>query len=112
MTEPITSREELDALLEKARIFMEKQTPEERASMLAVQALGWTVSELVMTIFEEGAPAVDVRVRLGMIRAQVEAKMGTFIAHIVKLSDTDRAYVLANIDKAIAEVDEHITDAA
>lgn len=106
------AREELDLLLERARILVENMSPVDRASMIAVQAFGWTVSESIMSIHEEGADPVEIRHRLSWIKTQVANNVTLSLAMIGRLTDSDREGVIKKIDAAIAEVDTIIAQAA
>lgn len=108
----INSREELDALLEKARIFVEKMSPIDRASMIAVQAFGWMVSESIMSIHEEAADPVEIRQRLAWIKTQVANNVTLNLAMIGRLTDSDRKYVIQKIEAGITEIDALMAQAS
>jgi hypothetical protein len=108
----VASREELQVLIEKARSYIERLSSVERNSLYAVQGLGWAVSELVMTIFEENADPKEVRAKIGALRVKIEHKIPFGVSLAERLTESDRLLVLSKIDDALVQVDAEIAKAA
>jgi len=108
---PTERNHELDDLLEKARIAVQAMSPEERSSMYACQAIGYVMSELVMSVHEDGASRDGTRSLLRRMidaidgDASVYTEIPSVAEKVWRLLPDDKIRMRARISNALSELD-------